>query len=52
MVKINKDVCMLCGGCASVCPFNCITVTEREVIIENCKECGICEKFCPVGAIE
>ncbi|MEM2144189.1 MAG: 4Fe-4S binding protein [Candidatus Jordarchaeaceae archaeon] len=52
-MKIDKELCGLCVGCASVCPRNAISVIEHEAIVNNqiCNDCGVCSKVCPVGAI-
>ena len=51
--KINKDKCLACCGCISVCPQNAITWrgSKAEVNPEKCISCAICIKTCPVGAI-
>jgi len=49
---IEKDACMYCGCCASVCPFHAILVTDYDVEVnDECTDCGICVKACPMGAI-
>ncbi|MHA1409578.1 MAG: 4Fe-4S binding protein [Candidatus Odinarchaeia archaeon] len=52
-MKIDKEKCGVCFGCAAVCPFDALRATESEIIIDNdkCTNCGICKKICPVGAI-
>ena len=53
MVKVNKQKCMYCGGCVSLCPADALTLEETYLVIsEECIECGICITFCPVGALE
>jgi len=51
---VNKEKCLRCGGCASICPKNALELTEQGIIRDEkkCINCGICEKFCPVGAIK
>jgi Na+-translocating ferredoxin:NAD+ oxidoreductase subunit B len=52
---INKDKCVRCAGCVSVCPVSALTFTEQNGIENNpekCTLCSICSKFCPVGAIK
>jgi formate hydrogenlyase subunit 6/NADH:ubiquinone oxidoreductase subunit I len=50
---INLDKCMVCGGCAAVCPTNAITAYRSWIDINksSCGNCGTCAKICPVGAI-
>ncbi|MBU5575259.1 MAG: 4Fe-4S binding protein [Candidatus Aenigmatarchaeota archaeon] len=52
--NINKNKCLRCGACVSVCPKIALELSEHG--IENnknlCNLCGICEKICPVGAIK
>ncbi|MEM2878403.1 MAG: 4Fe-4S binding protein [Candidatus Hadarchaeales archaeon] len=51
-MKVDSDVCMRCGACAGVCPFDAIDATDGYVRAnERCTECGLCGKICPVGAI-
>lgn len=52
--KIDREKCLRCGGCVSVCPVDALELTESGVKIdrEKCIECGNCEKICPVGAIK
>ncbi|HDI12853.1 MAG: ferredoxin [Hadesarchaea archaeon] len=51
-MKVDPNVCIRCGACVSVCPFDAIEATDSHVRPnERCTECGTCEKICPVGAI-
>ena len=44
-MKVDKDVCVRCGGCVSVCPFDAIEATDGFVRAnERCTDCGICER--------
>jgi len=54
IAKVNKDLCSGCFICASLCPFNAITIEGGSVkIIEvMCKGCGACAAACPTKAIE
>lgn len=48
------DNCRHCLGeaCLNSCRFGAITITERSHIDPTkCKECGMCAKNCPYGAI-
>ena len=50
---IDKELCDICGTCASVCPEAAITIKEFEVVIDEdrCVECNKCLKVCPAQAI-
>ena len=52
-MKIDKDLCDVCGTCASVCPKVAITIKEFEVEIdsEKCIDCKKCLRVCPPQAI-
>lgn len=52
---IDKVNCCGCSACASICPKNCITMTEDSEgflypAVDDllCIDCGLCEKVCPV----
>ena len=51
---INKERCLACGGCISVCPQDAIIMESSKAAVneEKCIGCGVCIKTCPVGAIE
>lgn len=55
-VKVNKDMCIGCGMCVSVCPnvFEIQDDGKAEVIEgkeKNCSEAEEATQMCPVGAI-
>lgn len=51
-VNINREKCLTCVGCVSVCPQNALDYIGKKIVAdENCNECGICVKFCPVEAL-
>ena len=40
--KINKDVCIGCGTCQSVCPVECISEVDggkRRIDADMCVDC-------------
>lgn len=49
------DNCRLCMGkaCINSCKFGAISIGEKRTHIDpsKCKECGMCAKACPYGAI-
>ena len=51
----NKADCCGCGSCVEICPRQCISFEEDvegfwypKVNMQECMECGLCEKRCPV----
>lgn len=52
--KINREKCLRCGACVSVCPVQALELTEDGIKWneEKCTFCGKCGKICPVNAIE
>ena len=53
-MKINPELCDICGTCVAVCPADAIIVSEFKVTIDNekCTNCMNCLKVCPIKAIE
>ena len=53
-MKINRELCDICGTCVAVCPADAIVVSEFRVDIDNekCTNCLNCLKVCPIKAIE
>lgn len=52
---VNKQECCGCAACVQRCPKHCIHLVEDtegflypEVNVENCIDCGLCEKVCPL----
>lgn len=52
-VEIKHAGCILCAGCAAVCPKDALELigTRIEHFPEKCISCGACVKVCPAGVI-
>ena len=52
-MNVDRNLCDVCGTCASVCPKAAITIKEFEAEIDNdkCIKCDNCLKVCPAQAI-
>ncbi|NHI82996.1 MAG: CoB--CoM heterodisulfide reductase iron-sulfur subunit A family protein [Candidatus Thorarchaeota archaeon] len=51
---VDEVKCAGCKICITVCPYNAISINEREKAEINpalCKGCGTCTATCPSGAI-
>ncbi|MDD2227076.1 MAG: 4Fe-4S binding protein [Clostridia bacterium] len=51
---IDKNKCIACGSCVSVCPVNAIEFEadgKPQIIKEKCIKCGSCVAICPTQAI-
>ncbi len=51
--KACSNACIGCMKCAKTCKFEAITVENNVATIDpaKCKNCGLCAKECPTGAI-
>ncbi|XOB41413.1 MAG: 4Fe-4S binding protein [Candidatus Nealsonbacteria bacterium] len=52
--KVNKDKCISCGACISICPKGAEWDDDGKSKIKNSEEIEECggETICPYGAIE
>lgn len=52
-MKIDRDLCDICGSCVAVCPVDAIFVSEFKVEIDKakCIKCNKCLMVCPIRAI-
>jgi heterodisulfide reductase subunit A len=53
VASINEAVCVGCGTCEAVCPFDALSLEEGVMHVNEvvCKGCGSCGSACPSGAI-
>lgn len=58
MTHVITDLCMRDGGCATVCPVECIVPGKPEdkwplfyIDADTCIDCGACVSECPFEAI-
>jgi heterodisulfide reductase subunit A len=65
VAESNPDICIGCGKCVEICPYNAIELIESTKDFEEvslvikksfihpalCKGCGTCAATCPNGAI-
>jgi Fe-S-cluster-containing hydrogenase component 2 len=53
MIRVENSKCDLCGTCVGVCPVDCITLKEHELIVDHeiCINCENCITICPVRAL-
>jgi len=54
LLMVDKDKCIGCGVCESVCRFGAIKMVDGKSVIDEkkCTKCGACENVCPVQAIK
>ena len=53
-LRVDRQRCIGCGACATVCPHRIFSLTERMLVVNDpdlCMECGACARNCPVEAI-
>jgi len=52
-IEIDRDLCIGCGLCATVCPTGTLSLVEGKALAsgENSISCGHCEAVCPQNAI-
>lgn len=53
-IEVDKEKCINCGACYSICPVDAISFKEDHSIDfdeEKCISCGLCVDACPTRAI-
>lgn len=52
--NVNKEECVGCGKCGSICPASAITMKNGLPVIDRkkCIRCFCCQEFCPKGAMK
>ena len=53
-LKLDRDKCIGCGMCGTVCPHAVFTISDNKARINDidlCMECGACAMNCPTDAI-
>ncbi|QNM15150.1 MULTISPECIES: 4Fe-4S binding protein [Fusobacterium] len=50
---VDKDKCVGCGICKTVCGYKAITIVDKKAIIDGakCFGCGVCVSKCPTKAM-
>ena len=58
IVKIDEDLCSVCGICISLCKYEALSIDEKDkdnlkIVVDKieCRGCGLCMSACPSGAI-
>jgi carbon-monoxide dehydrogenase iron sulfur subunit len=54
LVRLNSEVCILCGACVDACPFGAMSLhpkTGLPLVCDLCNGDPACVKKCPTGAI-
>jgi ferredoxin len=52
-IHVSLGDCDYCGACVSICPPDCISISERTLDVdpETCTVCKLCIWVCPPGAL-
>ncbi len=63
-IMLHTELCILCGLCVDVCPYDCISIVRADRVgvgaemqsallldEELCIRCGLCVNRCPPGAL-
>ena len=49
----DNERCSRCGECVEACPFNALSITEGDLIVDEiaCRGCGVCAATCKSKSI-
>lgn len=54
--SINGELCIGCGACVERCPVDILRISAEgkayAAYPDECMTCFLCERNCPVGAID
>jgi len=60
--RVNERTCVACGQCVAVCPYEAVSLAEREIAgrtqlyahvdVNKCMACGLCAASCRSSSIE
>ena len=63
-IMLRPELCILCGLCVDVCPYDCISIVRADAAgvggagqsallldEESCIRCGLCVNRCPPAAL-
>ena len=53
-LALDRDKCIGCGLCVTVCPHRVLTMKDKKAEIvdfDGCMECGACSQNCPTEAV-
>lgn len=54
-IEVDKEKCIHCGACFSLCPANVIAFESDYSVVfneSNCFACGLCVDACPTQALK
>lgn len=54
-ILIDREICVNCGACTSVCPVDALTMSQDDASLlfdsNKCIDCKLCVVACPTKAI-
>ncbi len=52
VVSIDEELCILCGICEEICPYEAVSLHPEKKTPLICEVCEKCVTICPSGVIE